>query len=339
MADISVIGSGSWGTAVTYLLAKNGHSVKLWSYFAEESQRLARERENKEFLPGVILPDTVLFTNDIKEALMGSELVITAVPSHAMRTTAEAMKPFIDTRAQTILNISKGLEEGTMMRLSQVITDCIPSARVAVMSGPSHAEEVGKLMPTTNVVSCKDIALAKRIQNIMMSPTFRVYTNTDMIGVELGGSLKNVIALCAGIVDGLGFGDNTKAALMTRGIAEISRLGTVMGANPDTFAGLSGIGDLIVTCTSMHSRNRRAGILIGQGKNLSQALEEVHMVVEGVRTAAAAHALAEKYEVEMPICREAYLVLFEGKSAREAVNDLMLRSKKHESAEREYLNG
>lgn len=328
MAKIGVIGAGSWGTAVAVMLSKR-HTVSLWVYEAAQAEEMKLCRENKQFLPGVMIGDTVSFTTDVKEAMEGAELIITAVPSHTMRETAKRMAPYY--QGQMILNISKGLEEGTLMRLSQVLTDVIPDANISVMSGPSHAEEVGKGIPTTNVVSCQDMSQAKKIQDLVMTPEFRVYTNTDMVGVELGGSLKNVIALCAGILDGLGLGDNTKAALMTRGLAEITRLGVAMGANPSTFAGLSGIGDLIVTCTSMHSRNRRAGILIGQGHTLEETLAQVHMVVEGVKTAAAAHDLAQKYNVEMPICQQAYEVLFEGKNARDAILDLMIREKKTET--------
>ncbi len=328
MAKIGVIGAGSWGTAIAVLLSKR-HTVSLWVYDPAQAEEMEQCRENKQFLPGVSIGETVTFTTDVKEAMDGAELVITAVPSHTMRETANKMKPHYN--GQILLNISKGLEEGSLMRLSQVLTDVIPEANVAVMSGPSHAEEVGRGIPTTNVVSCQDMSQAKKIQDLVMTPEFRVYTNTDMVGVELGGSLKNVIALCAGIIDGLGMGDNTKAALMTRGLAEITRLGCAMGADPHTFAGLSGIGDLIVTCTSMHSRNRRAGILIGQGYTLEETLTQVHMVVEGVKTAAAAYDLAKKYNVEMPICCQAYAVLFDGKNPRDAIFDLMVREKKTET--------
>ncbi len=328
MAKIGVIGAGSWGTAIAVLLSKR-HTVSLWVYDPAQAEEMVQCRENKQFLPGVSIGETVSFTTDVKEAMEDAELVITAVPSHTMRETANKMKPHY--HGQILLNISKGLEEGSLMRLSEVLTDVIPEANVAVMSGPSHAEEVGRGIPTTNVVSCHDMSQAKKIQDLVMAPEFRVYTNTDMVGVELGGSLKNVIALCAGIIDGLGMGDNTKAALMTRGLAEITRLGCAMGADPHTFAGLSGIGDLIVTCTSMHSRNRRAGILIGQGHTLEETLEQVHMVVEGVKTAAAAYELAKRNNVEMPICRQAYAVLFEGKNPRDAIFDLMVREKKTET--------
>lgn len=324
---ITVVGSGGWGTAVACLFAGMQHEVTLWSFKSDECEALIRNRENKEFLPNVKIPDSVRFTTDF-ESLKCADLVIVAVPSHAVRATSAKLRDFYN--GCPILNISKGLEQKTLLRLSGVIKSEIPGALVAVMSGPSHAEEVGRKLPTTNILACDDEKTAKFLQSELMSDVFRIYTSTDVLGVELGGALKNVIALCAGICDGLGYGDNTKAALMTRGIAEIARLGIAMGAKRETFSGLSGIGDLIVTCTSMHSRNRRAGILIGEGMKVSDAIEEVHMVVEGVRTADAAKALADKYGVDMPICTEAYKVLFEDKPAKDAVFDLMLRDKKSE---------
>ncbi|MCX7714241.1 MAG: NAD(P)H-dependent glycerol-3-phosphate dehydrogenase [Clostridia bacterium] len=326
---IAVIGSGSWGTAIAVLLAKKKYSVYLWSWQQEETNRLERDRENKEFLPGILFPDEIVCSHDMDVCTANADLIVCAVPSPATRTTAQKLSKFVRD-GQRILNISKGLEEESLLRLSQVYKQEIPQAEIAVMSGPSHAEEVSLGLPTTNVVAADEKAFAEYIQDVFMSDVFRVYTSDDVIGVEIGGALKNVIALCAGISDGLGFGDNTKAALMTRGIAEISRLGTAMGARMETFAGLSGIGDLIVTCTSMHSRNRRAGILIGQGKSLQDALSEVHMVVEGVNTATAAYRLSQKYDVSMPIATEAYRVLFEGKNARDAVVDLMTRNKTQE---------
>lgn len=326
---IGVVGSGSFGTAMASLLGRKGYDCLVWSYLEEEAKRIEEERENKEFLKGVKLPDSVHCTNDLKKVVENADLVITVVPSFATRDTAKKMAPFIKD-AQPMVNLSKGLENDTLLRLSQVYKEEIPQARWAVMSGPSHAEEVGIGLPTTNVVASKDEELVKFIQNIFMDETFRVYASTDDIGVELGGALKNVIALCAGICDGLGYGDNTKAALMTRGIVEIKRLGVSMGASEKTFSGLSGIGDLIVTCTSMHSRNRRAGILLGQGKSLDETLKEVHMVVEGVHTAKAAYNLAKKYNVDMPIVNEANKILFEGKAVKEAVRDLMNREKIYE---------
>ncbi len=334
MARVSVVGSGSWGTAVAVMLAENGHEVTLWSYFQEESEELRKNRENLRFLPGVKIPEKVRFTAKIGDCA-DADLMITAVPSHAMRTTAQSLAAVVGA-GQLILNISKGLEEDTFATLSQILKEELPKCEIAVMSGPSHAEEVARRIPTTNVVAAESEATANLIQDIMMNPNFRVYTNPDVLGVELGGSLKNVIALCAGILDGMGLGDNTKAALMTRGIVEISRLGVAMGAKAETFYGLSGIGDLIVTCTSMHSRNRRAGILIGQGKSLEEAQQEVKMVVEGVKTCRAAYALVKKLGVEMPIVCQAYRVLFQGAAPKEAIQNLMERDKKHES-ERNFL--
>lgn len=326
---IAVIGSGSWGTAMAVMLASRGHEIFLWSWIQEETDRLARDRENKEFLPNIKFPDTIYCTHDMRECTENAELIITAAPSPATRTTAKQLAPFV-AEGQKIVNISKGLEAGTLLRLSEVYAEEIPQAVISVMSGPSHAEEVSRGLPTTNVVASDSIETAKTIQDIFMGDMFRVYTSTDIAGVELGGALKNVIALCAGISDGLGYGDNTKAALMTRGLAEIARLGTAMGAKQETFMGLSGVGDLIVTCTSMHSRNRRAGILLGEGKTLQETLDAVHMVVEGVNTATAAYELAEKYNVTMPIVTEAYNILFNGTNAREAVLNLMTREKREE---------
>lgn len=326
---IAVIGSGGWGTAISILLATKGNDVYLWSWIQEETDRLTRDRENKEFLPGVKFPETIYCSHDMGECTDGAELIITAAPSPATRTTAKQLAPFV-ADGQKIVNISKGLEEGTLLRLSEVYKQEIPQAEVSVMSGPSHAEEVSRGLPTTNVVASKSLETAKFIQDIFMGDMFRVYTSSDVIGVELGGALKNVIALCAGISDGLGYGDNTKAALMTRGLAEIARLGKAMGAKQETFMGLSGVGDLIVTCTSMHSRNRRAGILLGQGKSLQETLDNVHMVVEGVNAASAAYEMAKKYNVEMPIVEEAYNILYNGANARDAVLNLMTREKREE---------
>ncbi|MCK9478080.1 MAG: NAD(P)H-dependent glycerol-3-phosphate dehydrogenase [Firmicutes bacterium] len=330
MANISVIGSGSWGTAFSYMLGEQGHKVRLWSFLKEESAALQLHGENKQFLPGVILPKNISFTDDIEKCVSDCDIIVIAVPSQTVRETAKKLAPFVND-GKVIVNISKGFDEKTLLRLSEVVKSEIPNANVAAMSGPSHAEEVGKGLPTTNVVAHPDISIAQYAQDLFMSPNFRVYTSSDIVGVELGGSLKNVIALCAGIIEGLGFGDNTKAALMTRGLAEIIRLGRAMGGRLETFAGLTGIGDLIVTCTSMHSRNRRAGILIGQGKTPEQASQEVKMVVEGIVTTRAAYALSKKYNVEMPITHEAHKILFENKNPSDAVDDLMGRAKKGET--------
>jgi len=326
---IAVIGSGSWGTAAAVHLCNGGHEVTLWSWLGEESNRLASELENKEFLPGVALPSSIHFTADIS-CVKDKNLIVLVTPSKAIRSTCRCMAPHV-TDGTLIVILSKGIEDGTLCTLSQIVEDEIPNCRVAVMSGPSHAEEVALGIPTTNIVACTEMKYAEYIQSVFMSDNFRVYTGTDVLGVELGGALKNIIALCAGIIDGIGFGDNTKAALMTRGIKEISRLGTTMGAEADTFWGLSGIGDLIVTCTSMHSRNRRAGILIGEGKTLDEALQSVHMVVEGVQSCRAAYELSRKYGVEMPIVQKAYEVLYEGKNPKEAVVELMQRNPKSEN--------
>lgn len=328
MAKIAIIGAGGWGTAVGIMQARHGHDVVMWTRNAQTAQKLQTERENKRLLPGATFPDSLKVTSDIS-CCADQDVVVMAVPSVGVRETAKKMRPYIKP-GQILVNISKGLEEGTLERLSQVICEELPDIRFAAMSGPSHAEEVVRGLPTTNVVGCEDRELGEYVQSLFMNETFRVYTTTDIIGMEIGASLKNVIAICAGAVDGMGFGDNTKAALMTRGIAEIARIGVKMGADVQTFAGLSGIGDLIVTCTSMHSRNRRAGILIGQGKSAQEAIAEVGMVVEGYTTTKAAYDLAQKEGVEMPIVNETYRVLYEGKSPRQAIVDLMTREKRDE---------
>ncbi len=334
MAKINIIGSGGWGTANAILLAKGGHEVLLWSYFEEESKNLEKYRENKPFLPGVKIPDNVSFTSDIS-LCADADLIVMASPSHAIRASAKSLSPYVK-EGQLILNISKGFDEKDNKRLSEVISEEIPCAVVASMSGPSHAEEVALGMPTTNVVACPDMKKAEYIQDLYMSPMFRVYTSDDIVGLELGGSLKNIIALAAGICDGLGYGDNTKAALMTRGLVEITRLGVKMGAKPETFSGLTGVGDLIVTCTSMHSRNRRAGILIGKGMTASEAEKEVKMTVEGIRACLSAYELSKKYEVEMPIVTAIYKVLKGEIRAKNAAELLMGRRRKNET-EREWL--
>ena len=332
---IAVIGSGSWGTAVSVLLASKDFDIWLWSWQQQESLRLASKRENREYLPGIPLADNITCQSDMRACVREADLIITAVPSHAMRATAASLSGLVGA-GQLILNISKGLETDTHCRLSQVLASEIPQAHIAVMSGPSHAEEVGRGIPTANVVAALRAEDARLIQDIFMHPTFRVYTSDDILGVELGGALKNVIALAAGIAVGLGCGDNTNAALMTRGIAEISRLGAALGAKQETFSGLTGIGDLIVTCMSRHSRNRRAGVLIGQGKSLDEALSEVRMVVEGVNTCRAAYDLAQQHGVSMPITQCTYRVLYEGLPAKDAIGELMGRAKRHES-ERDIL--
>lgn len=330
MAEIGIIGAGSWGIALSVLLHNNGHHVTIWSALKDEIDMLNREHEQKDKLPGVRLADDMVFTTELSEAVKGKDVLVLAVPSSFTRNTAHSMKEYV-ADGQIIVNVAKGIEESTLMTLSQVIEDEVPQADVAVLSGPSHAEEVGRCIPTTIVVGAKTRKTAEYIQNTFMSDVFRVYTSPDVLGIELGAALKNVVALAAGIADGLGYGDNTKAALITRGMAEISRLGMAMGGKFETFCGLSGIGDLIVTCASMHSRNRRAGILIGQGKTMEEAMAEVKMVVEGVYSAKAAMGLAKKYQVELPIIEQVNEVLFNGKPAAAAVRDLMIRDKKLET--------
>ena len=344
MAKVSVIGAGSWGTALALLLSKNGHDVTMWSILEDEIRMLDKEREHKSKLPGVKLPDTMKFTTDLKKAVEGKDFLVLAVPSTFTRGTAKNMCPYV-AEGQIIVDVAKGIEEATLMTLSQQIEDEIPQADVAVLSGPSHAEEVGRGLPTTVVVGAKTEKTAEYLQQMFASEVFRVYTSPDMLGMELGGALKNVIALAAGMADGLGYGDNTKAALITRGmgygdntkaalitrgIAEIARLGVKMGGAVETFSGLTGIGDLIVTCASVHSRNRKAGYLMGQGKSMQEAMDEVQMVVEGVYSAKAAVKLGEKYGVSLPIINKVSEVLFDGKDPKEAVNELMLRDNKAE---------
>jgi len=331
MANIGVIGAGSWGIALSVLLSNNGHDVKVWSIIEEEIKMLKEYHEHKDKLPGVILSDKITFTTNLKEVVEGMDLLVMAVPSPFVRKTAADIKDFVSD-GQIIVNVAKGIEENTLMTLSQIIEEEVPQAEVTVLSGPSHAEEVGRGIPTTIVVGAKSKETAEYIQNIFMSEVFRVYISPDVLGIELGAALKNVVALAAGIADGLGYGDNTKAALITRGITEIARLGMAMGGKFETFCGLSGIGDLIVTCASMHSRNRRAGILLGQGKTMDEAMSEVKMVVEGVYSAKAALGLARKYDVQIPIIEQVNQVLFENKPASETMKELMTRDKKSESS-------
>ena len=283
MANVSIIGAGSWGTALAFLLHENGHQVTEWSAFEKEAESLRTEHRLKT-LPDLVLPDDMEFTSDLERAMKGKDLLVVAVPSIYVRETARKMKPFLK-EGQLVVNVAKGIEEATLMTLTDILEEELPGADVAVLSGPSHAEEVSRGLPTTCVAGARTRKTAEKIQNLFMSPVFRVYISPDILGIEIGGALKNVIALAAGIADGLGYGDNTKAALITRGVAEISRLGMAMGGKLETFAGLTGIGDLIVTCASMHSRNRRAGILIGKGYSMKEAMDEVQMVVEGVYSA------------------------------------------------------
>lgn len=331
MAAVGIIGAGTWGTALAVLLNNNGHDVTIWSAFDTEIQEMSRTRRHKN-LPEVVLPDQIQMTADLRTAMAEKDMLIMAVPSVYVRSTATKMKEYLR-YGQIVVDVAKGIEEQSLMTMSQVIEEELPLAEVAVLSGPSHAEEVSRGLPTTCVAAEHRKKTAEFMQSVFMSPVFRVYTSPDMLGVEIGAALKNVIALAAGTADGLGCGDNTKAALITRGIAEIARLGIAMGGKQQTFYGLSGIGDLIVTCASMHSRNRRAGILIGKGYTMDEAMKEVQMVVEGVYSAKAGLLLAQKYGCDMPIVSQVNQVLFDGKSPKEALADLMMRDPRIESSD------
>ena len=337
MAKIAIIGAGSWGIALSWLLSNNGHEVLVWSALPDEIDMLSREREHKDKLPGVKLGPAISFTKDLEEACRDKALLVMAVPSIFTRKTAAEMKGFVK-EGQIIVNVAKGIEESTLLTLDRQIKEEIPQAEVAVLSGPTHAEEVGRGLPTTIVAAAEKRETAEFVQEIFSSEVFRVYTSPDVLGVELGAALKNVVALAAGMADGLGYGDNTKAALITRGLAEISRLGIAMGGAAESFSGLTGMGDLIVTCASVHSRNRKAGYLMGQGKSPKEAMDEVKMVVEGVYSAKAAMALAKKYGVEMPIVEQVNHRLFDDKPVKEAVRELMLRDKKSEHSALPWKN-
>ena len=327
MSKISVLGAGTWGTALAIELANKGQEVTLWSApeVAHEIEALKADRKNIRNLPGAVLPDSVILTTDLAYACDDEEIIVCAVASPFVRSTAAMIKQYCK-KGQIIVNVSKGVEEKTLLTMTQIIAEEIPGAKVAVLSGPSHAEEDSRGIPTAVVVGAEDKKVAKKVQEAFFADMFRVYTSDDVLGIELGGSLKNVIALAAGMVDGLGYGDNTKAALMTRGIAEISRLGAKMGGHETTFYGLSGIGDLIVTCTSNHSRNHNAGYLIGQGKSTEEAVAEVGQVVEGINCAKAALALGKKFKVSLPIVEEINDVLFHGESVRDSLMDLLRRN-------------
>ncbi len=328
MAEIAILGSGGFGTSLAVMMHKYGHNVTVWSAFADEIEAIKRDGEHKKLLPGHKISTEINLTTDICD-IQGKDLVVFAIPSRFLRKVAKMAVPYVS-KETIIINTGKGLEDETFNRLSVILQQEFPENSIAALSGPSHAEEVVMSMPTTIVVASTDINAAYYVQDILSNDSFRIYISDDIIGCELGGSLKNIIALCAGICDGMGYGDNTKAALMTRGIAEIARLGVALGARTDTFAGLTGIGDLIVTCTSMHSRNRRAGILIGQGINPQEAVEQVG-TVEGYWCAKVAYELAQKENVVMPITEQLYSVLFNGKDVKKALMDLMARPKRHES--------
>lgn len=329
MKKIGVIGAGSWGTALALTLSGKGHQVKLWDLDETHLAELNRNRENARYLPGIPFPENLRIAKTLEETLKDADAALFSAPAQHFRSALDSAAPYL--RPDMILvNVAKGIEQKTLMRMSEIAFEKLPDARYATLSGPSHAEEVGRNLPTTVAVAAKDLKLAEEVQDIFITDRFRVYTTEDVVGVELGGALKNIIALGAGISDGMGFGDNAKAALMTRGLAEIKRLGVKLGAEPDTFAGLTGVGDLIVTCTSMHSRNRRCGIMIGEGMDPKEATKKVGMVVEGMFTTEAAYDLAKREQVEMPITQQLYNVINGTTAARDTVDLLMGREKKHE---------
>ena len=330
MSKITVVGFGSWGTALAVLLSGNGHEVTVTARNAAQLAEAAAEKENKKYLPGVPLPEALRFEADLEKALEGAEMVLFAVPSQHFRANLKKALPYLPEDA-VLVNVAKGIEQKTLKRQSEIAAEVAPAFRYVALSGPSHAEEVGRHLPTTVSSASEDREAAELVQRTFMNDRFRVYTNTDLVGVELGGALKNIMALGAGVSDGLGYGDNAKAALMTRGITEMTRLGVALGAEPETFAGLSGIGDLIVTCTSMHSRNRRCGILIGQGVPPEEAVSRIGMVVEGITTCYAACELAEKAGVEMPITQCIRACLEGELTPLEAIDLLMTRRPKYEN--------
>ena len=330
---IAVVGSGAWGTALAIRLCKNGHDVTMWTFETELIPQMTQQRINPR-LPGVLLPESLRISPDYS-CVSGCKIVVIASPSFPMRSVCRGVAPHLDPDA-VLVSVTKGIEEQTLMRMSEVVAQETGHS-VVVLTGPTHAEEVAQDLPTAILAACEDKALAELVQDAFMSEHFRVYTSPDPVGAELGSALKNVIALCAGITDGLGCGDNTKAMLMTRGLTETARLGVSLGAQKDTFAGLAGVGDLIVTCTSMHSRNRRAGILIGQGKDVKTAMEEVGAVVEGYYAAKSAYALGQRQGIDMPITEAAYKVLYEGASARDTFLSLMHRQRKSESEDAGWL--
>jgi len=329
---ISVLGAGGWGTTLAILLHYNGHNITLWEYNKSYAKELYKKRVNSQFLPGVSIPKEISITNDIPEAADKKNLIVLAVPSQFLRSVVKKIDHH-SLKNTILVNVSKGIETGTLFTMSQMLKEVHPllaKEQLGILSGPSHAEEVSRRIPTAITAASEEIETAKTIQAAFMTSYFRVYASTDILGVELGGAFKNVIAIGAGIIDGAGFGDNTKAAIMTRGIAEISRLGLTMGAQPETFAGLSGMGDLIVTCMSKHSRNRYVGEQIGKGRKLKQVLKSMDMVAEGVETSRSASQLADQFEVETPITKEVYKILFEDKDPVKATTDLMTRDMKTE---------
>lgn len=329
---IAVLGGGSWGTALAILLCQKGLDVAIWLRDKEQADKMKERRENQKYLPGVELPEKLHIVSDISEAVRDRNFIVNAVPTQAVRNVLKDLNGKLENEV-IIVNVSKGLEINSLLRISEVVESELGDIDYCMLSGPSHAEEVARCIPTTVVASSRKRETAEAVQDLFMTPRFRVYTNPDLVGVELGGALKNIIALGAGISDGLGYGDNTKAALMSRGFVEMAKLGRMMGASSSTFSGLSGMGDLIVTCTSMHSRNRRAGILIGEGNSRESVREKIGMAVEGIKTTNAAYELAKKYQVEMPITSEIYNVLYEGGNVEDSMERLMMRNKKNEMEE------
>jgi len=329
MLKVAFLGGGSFGTALAVMLSKKGINTSVWTIDETGVYDINEKRENTKYLPGVTIPEKVTAYDNLKHTINGSQIIVLAVPSQVIRTVAKQVAPLL-TKDQIVVTVAKGIEKGTLKTMSEIIEEEIKELPIVILSGPSHAEEVARDIPTTVTASSKDMEAAKQVQEIFSSTTFRVYTNDDLIGVQVGGACKNIIALAAGITDGIGYGDNAKAALMTRGMHEIVRIGTKLGGRQETFYGLTGMGDLIVTCTSMHSRNRRAGILIGKGKTMEEACKEVGMVVEGIEATKAFYELKERENIVMPITDALYKVLFENKDPGTAVYDLMSREKKDE---------
>lgn len=329
MEKVCVLGTGSWGSALGLTLAKKGYEVSMWTLNEEQAKRINKTRENIDYLPGVLFPNNMTVTISLEEAVLNSIIIVLAVPSQAIRSVCNQIKPFIKDE-QIIVDVAKGLEKGTGLRLSEVVEEELPNNPYVTLSGPSHAEEVARDIPTTVVVASTNLEVAQKVQEIFMGPKFRVYTNPDIVGVELGGALKNIIAFCAGVAAGIGLGDNSFAALITRGLKEISRLGIKLGGELETFYGLSGLGDLIVTCLSEHSRNRKAGKLIGQGKTLEETKKEVGMVIESIDNIDVAYQLGKINNIEMPIVNAVYEVLYNKLDPQEAVKNLMTRNKKME---------
>ena len=329
MDKITVVGGGSWGTALARVLAVNGHDTTLYIRNEKQYSDLINYRINKRYLPDVELPENLKYSNDLVKSIENSNVILVAVPTNSVRETLMTLKPYLN-EEDIIINVAKGIEEGTLMRISEIVEEIIPGIKYVALSGPTHAEEVILDYPSTIVAASESNYAAELVQHLFMNKYFRVYTNEDVVGVELGGALNNIIALAAGILEGYGYGDNTKAALMTRGIYEMSRLGTKLGAKMDTFFGLTGMGDLIVTCTSNHSRNKQCGVLIGKGVPIEQAIEQIGMVVEGIRTTRSASELAKKLDVEMPITEVLFSVLYEDKDLTKSIEELMLRERKAE---------